>query len=383
VKTSVTEPPPIDVEPTDLEYLINEGIVAREMGDQSNWRLGDLALKVETRPGEYSLERYAKRIGVGYASLRVYKSVAAAYPEPVNRLTSLSWTHHLIVAARPNRADRLAEAARERWSVADMRKHNRPAKTEQLDYDAPAERCEACHQTLPRQPDETRPEPAAVYPDPDGWYRAHWTNRVDKFGDRIPAAIPADLSHALWTLNANRNVYTATFYYTSDSRPRNVQQIVTNPNYVSRAPAAAGWRTGRNFHDRPSGWEQPPKVQRAYKKWAATPLGLRRDGAGTWEVPEEYDRDGERLTWEADPMPHKPKPEFDLNPKTRPKGYRPNQVSPIDTSERDRVFAEWPRPEVTVTVPAADISTNGKKPKPQPRASEDKQARRDEAEGSG
>lgn len=219
------------------------------------------------------------------------------------------------------------------------------SKPKTIDYDKPAEYCEMCHQKLPRSPDERRPDPANIYPDPDGWYRAHWTNRVDKFGDRIPAATPADLSHALWTLNANRNVYTATFYYTPDSRPRNVQQIVTNPNYVSRAPAAAGWRTGRNFHDRPSGWEQPPKVQRAYKKWAATPLGLRRDGAGAWEVPEEYDNTiggkRQRLTWEADPMPHEERDEdFGLNPKTRPKGYRPDRVSPIDTSERDRVFAE-------------------------------------------
>lgn len=72
------EPPPgidDDYVPSDWENLKNEAIVAREMGDHVNWRLGDLACSVEIHYGEHKLQQFAAEIDVPYESLRQYKRV--------------------------------------------------------------------------------------------------------------------------------------------------------------------------------------------------------------------------------------------------------------------------------------------------------------------
>jgi hypothetical protein len=104
---------------TDWEDLVNAGIEARKMGDQSNWTLGDLAAQVETTYGQGDLQKYAERIGVEYGSLRAYQAVAKRF---VKRLTNLTWSHHQIVAARDDAEDVLAQAEREHWTVGELRR---------------------------------------------------------------------------------------------------------------------------------------------------------------------------------------------------------------------------------------------------------------------
>jgi hypothetical protein len=72
VKTATAPPPDDGAEPPGFKFLINDGVIARKMGDQSNWRLGELALVVEATYADIgcTLKRYADKIGVPYASLR-------------------------------------------------------------------------------------------------------------------------------------------------------------------------------------------------------------------------------------------------------------------------------------------------------------------------
>lgn len=67
-----------------------------------NWKLGDLALEVETSYGGSELHRYALDVGVDTNSLRVYRYVAVQWPRD-NRLTRVSWTVHMVLAAQDDR----------------------------------------------------------------------------------------------------------------------------------------------------------------------------------------------------------------------------------------------------------------------------------------
>ncbi len=94
--------------PLDWEGLVNEGIEARKMGDQSNWRLGDLALQVETTRGRHGkgLQEYADSIKANYSTLVEYRTVAKKFPE---RSGTISWSHYQVVAARDDAEAILAE----------------------------------------------------------------------------------------------------------------------------------------------------------------------------------------------------------------------------------------------------------------------------------
>jgi hypothetical protein len=96
--------------------LVQEGISARRDRDGAQWRLGDLALEVETSYGGGELERYAEEIGLEYDTLRRYRDVSRAYVF-ATRVANLSFSHHRQVAARPDRLEWLQRADAGGWSV--------------------------------------------------------------------------------------------------------------------------------------------------------------------------------------------------------------------------------------------------------------------------
>jgi hypothetical protein len=77
----------------DWEEAITEGIEARQMADKGRWKLGDLALEVESAYGGKRLQEFADKVGVSHSSMKVYRWVAGAY-QKVTRVTNLSWSHH-------------------------------------------------------------------------------------------------------------------------------------------------------------------------------------------------------------------------------------------------------------------------------------------------
>lgn len=105
----------------DWEALVNDGIEARKLGDQSNWLLGDLAAEVETDYGHGDLEKYAMRIGVAFKSLQSYRTVAASFGEKSRRLDNLTWSHHQVVAGRDDADKLLATAKRKKLTVDQLR----------------------------------------------------------------------------------------------------------------------------------------------------------------------------------------------------------------------------------------------------------------------
>jgi hypothetical protein len=103
----------------DWETLVFEGLEARQMKDKAQWKLGDLALQVETTYGEHSLEKYAEMVVVNHNSLQEYRRVAKAY-EKSTRVDNLTWAHHRAIAAHPERQQWLTAAKDQRWSVSRM-----------------------------------------------------------------------------------------------------------------------------------------------------------------------------------------------------------------------------------------------------------------------
>ena len=117
----VTQP---DTNDREYEKLVAEGIKAGKKGDAAQWRLGDLALQVATRYGEGTLEEYAERIDMEYRTLRVWRWVAKAFPENVRRPT-LRWSHHQLVAAKPDASEWLDKAQADRWTSQELKRQLR------------------------------------------------------------------------------------------------------------------------------------------------------------------------------------------------------------------------------------------------------------------
>lgn len=113
--------------PLDWEGLVNEGIEARKMGDQANWRLGDLASQVQTTYGNGDMPKYAARVRLAYKTLLDYERVAQAYGFSL-RNENLSWWHHREVAPLPNRLEWLRRAEENNWTVEQLRDASRTRK---------------------------------------------------------------------------------------------------------------------------------------------------------------------------------------------------------------------------------------------------------------
>ncbi len=79
--------------------LVKEG----KQAAKSQWKLGDLALEVETHYAERSLEEYADEIGVALDALQDYRYVASRYEKSVCT-DNVSWSVFKILAAQEDRA---------------------------------------------------------------------------------------------------------------------------------------------------------------------------------------------------------------------------------------------------------------------------------------
>jgi hypothetical protein len=102
-RLAISEPEPelvSDLETYDDHVRAWQRLERVESGIQ--WARGDIAASLETKHGEATLERFAAQVGVEYATMRAYKAVALAYPQPVRRLTT-SWSVHQVLAAQSDR----------------------------------------------------------------------------------------------------------------------------------------------------------------------------------------------------------------------------------------------------------------------------------------
>lgn len=134
------------------EEYITLGQEARESKDDSNWKLGDLALGVDKDYGEDSIGKYAYAISVPKKSLMNNRTIAKRFPEEVRvRYKKLSWSHFEAVSATKIEKPEawLEKADNEELSVEALRKAVSEAYPTigqpDLDDDPPeVYRCEEC-----------------------------------------------------------------------------------------------------------------------------------------------------------------------------------------------------------------------------------------------
>lgn len=103
----------------EWESLVSEGMEAREQKDQSQWRLGELADKVNKRYGSDALGVFAVSIGVNKRSLQRYRDVFRGYRgKEIN--SALSFSHHLKALGGEEPEVWLKEAYENGWSVEKL-----------------------------------------------------------------------------------------------------------------------------------------------------------------------------------------------------------------------------------------------------------------------
>jgi hypothetical protein len=138
------------VERKSWEQYLSEGMEAREMGDDSAWKLGDLALGIDKDYGEDSLGKYAYAIGVVKKTLQGYRTVAATFsPKTREKYHKLSFSHFKTLAALPKPNAWLEKADDNDWSVETLTKEVQEeygaVKAPNLDDEVPkAYRCPEC-----------------------------------------------------------------------------------------------------------------------------------------------------------------------------------------------------------------------------------------------
>ena len=110
------------------ESYISEGLEAREDIDNGNWKLGDLALGIQTAYGENSIGKYAYAIGVIKKTLMGYRTVASKFPKEIReKYRKLSFSHFKTVTSLPKPEAWLEDADDNNWSVEMMTEKIRDA----------------------------------------------------------------------------------------------------------------------------------------------------------------------------------------------------------------------------------------------------------------
>ena len=97
------------------------------MDGASSWWWGDLAVSREKTYG--SLKALAEKHDKRYASIHAYQTVASAYKADI-RISTLSFKHHQVAAAEPDRIDWLEKAQENGWTAAELKKQIRLSKVE-------------------------------------------------------------------------------------------------------------------------------------------------------------------------------------------------------------------------------------------------------------
>jgi hypothetical protein len=114
----------------EWEELISSWITVQELGDQSNWTLGDIATEVvrcfgksKDSNGETPLDKFSNSVGERKETVRQYDWVSRAFPKRANRTTGLSWSHYRAAAKMSKEGTQMTwidEAVRNDWTVAKL-----------------------------------------------------------------------------------------------------------------------------------------------------------------------------------------------------------------------------------------------------------------------
>lgn len=129
------------------EEAVSTGVELRRLKDNSQWELGDLAVKVEGDYGTDAIGQFANDIGINKKSLQQYRRVSQAFPKST-RVDYLSHRHHLILTPRDDRFEWLEKCADNNWSTLQLTRElaladGKEVKEEESHPDV--HRCDTCH----------------------------------------------------------------------------------------------------------------------------------------------------------------------------------------------------------------------------------------------
>lgn len=109
------------------EQLCEMGRQARQLKEQSQWVLGDIAIEVEITYGAESLQKYAIDINVEYETIKRYRTVSKAWPKEIcDKYKNadgdywLSHRHFQLLAPREDREEWLVNAHDNGWSTKQL-----------------------------------------------------------------------------------------------------------------------------------------------------------------------------------------------------------------------------------------------------------------------
>lgn len=110
------------------EELVTKGQEARELKDDSQWTLGDLALETVKHYGDDSIGKYAYAISVQKKTLMNYRTVAKKFDyETRSKYKKLSFSHFATVASLEKPEAWLEKADNEELPVEVLRRQVREA----------------------------------------------------------------------------------------------------------------------------------------------------------------------------------------------------------------------------------------------------------------
>ncbi len=102
--------------------FIQRGLEVQQETDSVNWKLGDLAIEVETAYGEDSIGKYAREIRVERKTLMNYRTVSRAFSQTVrNEYPKLTFSHFSVVTSIEKREHWLEQTSINGWSVERLR----------------------------------------------------------------------------------------------------------------------------------------------------------------------------------------------------------------------------------------------------------------------
>ena len=126
------------------EEAVSKGMELREVKDNVQWELGDLALEVDTAYGQDSIGKFSNDIGINKKSLQQYRRVSTAFPLET-RIAYLSHRHHLILAAREDRLEWLKKAADNNWTTTQLYREVAIDEGRHVEKEQPdTEKCDTC-----------------------------------------------------------------------------------------------------------------------------------------------------------------------------------------------------------------------------------------------
>lgn len=109
------------------EELISAWMTVQDIGDMSNWTLGDIANDVirvfgntKDADGRTPLDKFSEDVGQKPGTVRQYAWVSRMFDTRLDRQTGLSWSHYRAVVRTETPRIWIDEAVKNNWSVRQL-----------------------------------------------------------------------------------------------------------------------------------------------------------------------------------------------------------------------------------------------------------------------